>query len=412
MPLSRSTVAALLASADQGWYRLAQAEDAQRAADLHLYGIIGAGWWSDVDTSELVQQLADLDVDTINLRVNSPGGEVYGAVALGNALRRHQATVVATVDGLAASAATVVLMAADEIVMGRGAEMMVHDVWTGILGNADELRTEAGNLDRTSDAMARIYAERAGGTASDWRTAMKAETWYSADEAVTAGLADRVDGAAAPAEPDEAAAAWQTLHRYASRAAAAAPYVPTERAARVSPGTAILAASALLSNRQGRTNEPMEVSEMPDAVRDGLRERLGLGADVDDAALLAQIDERLAAPHLEPAVPGTVTVDATLLEQLRTDAAAGRQARDAQIRAERESLVDAAVKDGRIAPAGRGDWLAALENDPGTSMRDRLAAMAKNLIPVEAKGHTGGPDQADDESGIYARYWGDEKKGN
>jgi len=172
-------------------------------ATIRLYDPIDS-WGGDwgVSAKEFAQALDELpdDVNEIRLHINSPGGEVFEGIAILNALRNHRAKVTAVVDGLAASAASFIAMAGDEIVMGRNTQMMIHDAWGICIGDANDMRDLAGRLDHLSDNIASIYTDKAGGTVEDWRTAMLAETWYSADEAVAAGLADRVEQAQAPAE--------------------------------------------------------------------------------------------------------------------------------------------------------------------------------------------------------------------
>lgn len=189
----------------------------ERAASMHLYGIVG-DYWDGIDATAVVQDVRALDVDTIQVYVNSPGGDVYDGIAIRNALQEHPARVVLTVDGLAASAASLIATGADEVVMATGSELMIHDVWSIAIGNADEIRDTADALDRLSDTAAAMYAEKAGGDAVDWRALMKAETWYTADEAVAAGLADRTTTGTAQNVTD------LSMYAHAGRAAAPAPH--------------------------------------------------------------------------------------------------------------------------------------------------------------------------------------------
>ena len=179
-----------------------EADVADGVASMRLYDPIDSygGDWG-VSAKEFVAALDALpdDTSTIHLHINSPGGEVYEGITMLNALRNHKAKVVAIVDGLAASAASFVAAGADEVVMGRNAQLMIHDAWGLGIGNAQDMRDLANRLDKISDNIANIYAAKTGGTVEDWRTAMLAETWYSDEEAVAAGLADRVEEAPAPA---------------------------------------------------------------------------------------------------------------------------------------------------------------------------------------------------------------------
>ena len=201
---------------------------ADGVAKLRLYDPIDSwgGYWG-VSAKEFVQALDEVgtDVGEIHLHINSPGGEVFEGIAILNALRNHPARVTAIVDGLAASAASFVAAGADEVVMGRNTELMIHDAWGIAVGPAADMRDMAMRLDQLSDNIASVYAGKAGGTVADWRTAMLAETWYSAQEAVDAGLADRVEGA----EPDDQAASNaidRSMFRYPGRAQAPAPPMP------------------------------------------------------------------------------------------------------------------------------------------------------------------------------------------
>lgn len=164
-------------------------------ATMYLYDVIDSwgGYWG-VSASEFAEALSDLDstVETIQLRINSPGGDVFEAIAIKNLLASHPAKVVAIVDGLAASAASFIAVAADEVVMGENTELMIHDAHALARGNAEAFRLWADDLDRVSDNIASIYAKRTGGTTADWRAVMIAEKWYPAEEAVSVGLADRV----------------------------------------------------------------------------------------------------------------------------------------------------------------------------------------------------------------------------
>lgn len=164
-------------------------------ADLYLYGEIGE--WG-ITASEFVQALGAVAATDITLHLNSPGGEVFEGMAIYNALRDHPAATTVQVDALAASAASVIAMAGDRVVMNRQSRMMIHDASGLVIGNAADMRMMADLLDTISDDLAGIYAARAGGTANAWRKQMKAESWFGADQAVAAGLADEAITTAVP----------------------------------------------------------------------------------------------------------------------------------------------------------------------------------------------------------------------
>lgn len=221
------------------WTNLAPAQvrepiRAQLAADglageLHIYDVIDAwgGEWG-VNAAEVSAALAELgDVSRIDLRLNSPGGDYFEGVTIAHALARHPAQVAVHVDGLAASAASVIAMGGDRIVMGQGSQMMIHEASSMAWGTASEMRRTADMLDQTNDDIAQMYARRTGGDAAAWRQAIAAETWYTAAQAVTAGLADEVAQLPqrAPSAPDEVAA---MIPRQVPSVAASAPEPPAQ----------------------------------------------------------------------------------------------------------------------------------------------------------------------------------------
>lgn len=210
------------------------AESDGTSAVMHLDDVIDSfgGWWG-ISAKEFNAALAELgDVTDITLHINSPGGEVFEGVAILNSLRRHKATVTAVVDGLAASAASFIAVGADRLVMGRNTQLMIHDAWGICVGPASDMHSLGDRLDKLSDNIATMYADKAGGELATWRELMLAETWYSADEAVEAGLADEVEGG--PSDEIIAAAFDLSVFKHAGRAQAPQPRAP-ERPAEPAP---------------------------------------------------------------------------------------------------------------------------------------------------------------------------------
>ncbi|PSL02879.1 HK97 family phage major capsid protein [Haloactinopolyspora alba] len=198
------------------WYKITNA-DGDRA-ELYIYGVIGDEW-DDSDATSFTRALRDITAPAIDLHINSPGGLVFDGVAIYSALLNHPSTVDVHVDGIAASAASFVAMSGDTIAVEKPAKLMIHDASGLVIGNAADMLEMAELLDGMSDTIAEIYADRAGGEVSEWRDRMRAETWFSAEQAVAAGLADRIANDTTP-EPAPAnsrggrtihAAAWNTL---------------------------------------------------------------------------------------------------------------------------------------------------------------------------------------------------------
>lgn len=174
--------------------RSIRAEANGDTATVWVYDIIGGGFWGGVDPAEFNKELAALDVTQIDLRINSPGGDVFDARAIANALARHPAHVTAYIDGLAASAATTIALAADEIVGAKGTQFMVHNAWAFAFGNRHDMTQLAGLLEKIDGQIAADYVERTGKSAEEVAAWMDAETWFTAEEALDAGFFDRIEG--------------------------------------------------------------------------------------------------------------------------------------------------------------------------------------------------------------------------
>lgn len=162
------------------------------AADLYIYGEIGSWWGDGPDTAQTVKDLATLDSETLNVRINSPGGAVFDGVAIYNALASFKGHVNVIVEGVAASIASVIAMAGDTIKIGESANMMIHKPWSIALGDANAMRKEADVLDNLEGGILDIYAARTGRTLAELKDLVSAETWFRGADAVAAGFADEV----------------------------------------------------------------------------------------------------------------------------------------------------------------------------------------------------------------------------
>lgn len=344
------------------------------------------GFWGTT-AQRFVEELAAIDVDVIDLRINSPGGSVFDGITIMNALRRHPARVDVTVDGLAASAASFIATAGDHVVMNSGSELMIHEAWGWCDGDAQAMRSYADSLDKVSGTIAGLYAKRAGGTVDEWRDLMRAETWYTAEEAVTAGLADRwADAPAAKNSFDLSKFGYRGRGGVLAKARAAGSDLPV-------------------------TKPENKEEEEHMALRDDLIEKLGLDAEATDEEILeavgAAADESTddegdgdgaegdAAASAEALPENMVAVDRGAFEQLRANAAAGAEALARMNAQRRDGIVAAAVADGRIAPASRDAWRASLEKDEGGAAA-LLATLPKNTIPVAEIGKSDGVESDED----------------
>lgn len=373
------------------WFRIeakAQAKDAPVTADVYIYDEIGESWWGGIAPKAFIDEINALDVDDLNVYINSPGGAAWDGIAIMNALRRHKANVHVTVDALAASAASMIAMAGDRITMNRGAELMIHDASGFAMGNAQTMEETAAILHKLSDSYADTYAERAGGSREHWRALMQAETWYTAEEAVEAGLADDwVDAKTDAASFDLS----QFKHR--GRASAPAPFVHAQASADRPNET--LPAEPVGTIEKGRTM----------AFLDEIKARLGMSEATEEEIMTAVED---LATRPEATLPeGVQAIDASVLEQLQADAAAGREALAAQASERRERVVRAAMTEGRITASSADTWRAQLEKDEqGTAAL--LDLLPKNTVPVQEIGHTDETMTAED--ALYGNLFGIEAK--
>lgn len=190
---------------DGKWYEISNAAgDNDEPAVIRLYQEIG--YWG-VTAEDFARELDAVSASTIEVWINSPGGDVFDGIAIYNVLRAHSARVITRVDGIAASAASVIAQAGDHRVMLESAQMMIHEAWGLAIGPADEIRAFADILDQQNEVIAGVYASRSGGDAEAFRALMSAETWLTDEQTVELGLADEV----VVPERQEAAAANTTV---------------------------------------------------------------------------------------------------------------------------------------------------------------------------------------------------------
>lgn len=167
------------------WFQIKNA--GSKSADVYIYDEIG--FWG-TEAREFVSRINGLDVEQINLHINSPGGSVFEGVTIYNALKQHKAKVAVYIDGLAASIASVIAMAGDTIEIASNAMVMIHKPTVVMWGQADDLRKEADLLDKIEDTIIDTYVARTNGDRDQIATWIEEETWFNADEALENGFAD------------------------------------------------------------------------------------------------------------------------------------------------------------------------------------------------------------------------------
>jgi ATP-dependent protease ClpP protease subunit len=359
-------------------------------AEVRIYDDIGM---FGITAADFIRDIATIKADAITVRINSYGGDVFEGIAILNAIRAMDATTTVIVDGIAASIASVIAMGGDKVVMNQNSQMMIHNAWNFASGNADELQRVADGLRSMSGNIATIYAAKAGGTPADWQALMNSETWYTAEEAVAAGLADEaiVETVKMPQLAGVARASAALSHfKYPGREAAPAPQI-VPRAQTPLP----------VEVEVDKGKEPTVAS-----LNESALQKLGLDAEADEDAVSAAIEalaekaaEKDDAPPVPPAEPsieeatkvaaklGMTVVNTTKYEQMEATVAELSAARENALMAADEVTIKNALDTGRIDPASAGDWRAELAKN-----REGIAALiaklpANKAVPVDELGH-------------------------
>ncbi|WP_430380586.1 head maturation protease, ClpP-related [Virgibacillus pantothenticus] len=167
----------------------------EKKTEITIYGVIGDSWWSDSfsanDIDKALNEAGDNDV-VINL--NSPGGDAFDGISIFNRLKRHKGKVTVHVDGWACSAASIIAMAGDEIIMELGSMMMIHEASNIVWGSKTDMRKEADVLEQLEEGIIDIYVTKANIGRDEIKEKVNAETWFSASSAVELGLAHKAEG--------------------------------------------------------------------------------------------------------------------------------------------------------------------------------------------------------------------------
>lgn len=186
------------------WAETPLAADSGDADTITMFDVIGEDFWSGggVTAKRVSAALRSIGEKDVTVKINSPGGDMFEGIAIYNLLRKHKAKVTVEVMGWAASAASIIAMAGDEIRMGLGTFMMVHNAWGIVIGNRHDMREAATLFDGFDGAIADIYEARTGISRADIEKLMDAETFMGAKDAVEKGFADTVADDIATPEGD------------------------------------------------------------------------------------------------------------------------------------------------------------------------------------------------------------------
>lgn len=373
------------------WYSVQNKADDPKTAQVEIYDdIIPFFGVNAADFRNELKALGD-DIETIDLHVHSRGGNVYEAVAIMNTLRQHNAKVVTTVDSIAASAAGFIAVgASDELVVAENAEIMAHLPYVLSIGDANDMRKTAERLDQIGNNIASIFAEKAGGTVEEWMQVLTDETWWSAQEAVDAGIADRV--LKAPKRKPAAKSGTKnsfdlSVFNHAGRDHAPAPRKP--QAHNQTPPTADPVA------------EVEKGKEPTVALSESALQKLGLNADADDSAIEAAINglPDPGAGNAAPSEPtaeqaaevlaklGMVAVNKASYDQTVATVATLSAERENAIAAENEAAITNALNTGRIDAASADTWRAEIKNNREGTLALLATLPANKAVPVDEIGH-------------------------
>lgn len=320
------------------------------ALEVMVYGcIVGGQVWdsSDVSASDLVRELsAHPAAETINVRINSFGGDAFAGLAIYNALLAHPALKAVTVEGIAGSAASIIAMCG-RVKMARGALLMIHNPSAGAGGDGDDLRSAASGLDKLRDSLAGVYSAKSGQPVEKILELMDAETWLSADEAKALGLADEIDEAMIVTPTNRAGTVFFNhvgVPEAILRPVAAGGSKMNEKAL---VGTL----KVLLGMDEGATNEEVLAAFS----------KLMQGKDPDEAKK-PEPEEKPEPPAVPPAPPASADAE-RLLRALTPEGQTGLLSVDAAVaevirlrtdyvpRSAAPSPVSVALAEGRITPA-------------------------------------------------------------
>ena len=320
--------------------------------EIGAYGVSAKGFLADLSALP--------DGAPIDLRLNSPGGSVFDAVAIYNALKRHSGDITVWIDGIAASAASYIAMAGDEIVMPENAFLMIHDPSGLVMGTAADMREMADTMDKIAGSMVRGYAGRSGRSEEEIAALMAAETWFDAEAAIAAGLATRM------VEPVRIAASFDIA------AFRNAPPILIEATAAQTPAidSEVVAAED--------TPDPSDAEQVDDNTADDHTEQDAPRVGADELELPGE-PEPSVAPEQQPADLPDENTQPSKPEtcQVQDHAAPDAQAIRAEAIAHARAVIDLCRLAGQPQMAGRF-----LEEDTGLDeVRTRLLTAKATATP-------------------------------
>lgn len=175
--------------------------------DLYLHGDVGESWWDDsgITAKKVIAALDEIETDTVNVHINTYGGDVFEGISIFNILRASEKNIITIVDGIAASAGSLIFLAGDQKKMPDNTQLMIHNPWTYAAGNANDLEKVVDMLRTTESAMTKTYMESFVGTEEEIKELLDSEKFMTAEEAKTFGFVDEI----ITKQPEDASASAQ-----------------------------------------------------------------------------------------------------------------------------------------------------------------------------------------------------------
>jgi ATP-dependent protease ClpP protease subunit len=319
--------------------------EGRKVAEIYIYDRIGGNIWGEGTTAQdFVDQLKEIGDQDIDLHLNSPGGLAFDGIAIKNALRQHSGQVNVIVDGLAASAASIVAMGGDHVAMEESSQMMIHNASGIVIGNKSDMRQLADDLDKMDGTIAEVYHRKAGGELADWKQAMEDESWYTADEAVKLGLAD-VANTGKKDKGNDVKNNWDlSIYMYAGRQSAPEPRMfNTAKNSSVGSKEKITVTDKKDDFKPPQLNIQVTNGNEPKAVAEHTF-KLATGETSDYAAVQAYVDQIQAE-----------------ITQLKSDNEAYGKAQEEAAKAERKNFVQQLSTDNKILASEVEDLQALVE---------------------------------------------------
>ncbi|WP_052659098.1 head maturation protease, ClpP-related [Corynebacterium diphtheriae] len=340
---------------------------------IDIFDDIG-GW--GITSSLFASWLKEAGGAPVEVHINSYGGDVFEGITIMNALRDYEAEVTVIVDGIAASAASYIAVGgADLLIMQESASLMVHDAWADVSGNSAEIRKQAEELERMSDVIAQIYADKSGTPVEEWREAMAEDAYFSAEEAVLVGLADEIRTGARVSNTTRTR--MFNAMRFASRDQAPEPALVRRARAKKEEGKAVNLLNSLAKelNAEGREDELKAslLAFMNSLSKEEPQETETVEGAVEEAP--AEDEPNEEAPEVEesveddaPADESPADSDSVLVPRaVYEDLLAAHEKAGEMVAAERERAlvdeVDAWIAEGRFSAARRAEAITAMGKD-------------------------------------------------